>query len=184
MKSFSRAYGEPHSHIGILLVAAAAAVATATSRADVAVSAVCSESRVCVNDAVNVTWEIKQWGGEREVIWVAVHDMILNRTAAKFDVFQYGHGTDNPSSSSFELAQPAPQSLERLDSVIYCYEDGPYKVPEVRIVSITLLSSLELNLLIVAMENSPTRGATGTIYSKNAGSLAVTIVTGIISIMH
>lgn len=163
MNSFSRAYGEHRSRIGTLLVAAAAAVATATSRADVAVSAVCSESRVCVNDAVNVTWEVKQWGGEREVVWVAVHDMILNRMAARFDVFQYGHSADDPSSSSFELAHSAPQSLERLDSVIYCYHDGPYKVPEVRIVSITVLSSLESNLFIVGMETSPTRGGTGTI---------------------
>lgn len=126
-------------HIGTLLVAAAATVATATPRADVALSAVCSGYRVCVRDAVNVTWEVKQWDGESELVWVAVHDMTLNRTVARFDVFQYGHSTEESWSSSLELAHPAQQSLERLHSVIYCYNDGPYKVPEVRTVSIAVL---------------------------------------------
>lgn len=121
------------------------AAAVTITRADIAMSAVSSEGRLCVKDAVQVEWTISEWSHENELVWIEVHDLSISsttsttgtstqsRTVARFNVFQYGPD-DGDMSSPLEVVETVPKSIERLHSVIHSLHDGPFKTPEIRTV--------------------------------------------------
>lgn len=92
----------------------------------------------CVNERVDIEWMLDDWDGGSELLWISVQDLHLNQTVARFDVFQYASMSDHhllELSSTLELIDRIPESLQRSHSIIHCRLDGPSKVPKIRTVS-------------------------------------------------
>lgn len=100
------------------------------------------DNRVCVNDRVRVDWVLGEWSSS-ERVGVEVQNLQQNMTVARFDVFQYDLGSSSSSnstgesgefSSSLEVVDRVPRSLERVHAPIHCLLDGPSKIPKIRAV--------------------------------------------------
>lgn len=100
------------------------------------------DSRVCVNDRVQVDWVLDDLSNSERVA-IEVQNLRRNMTVAHFDVFQYDLGSSNDRStsevgefsSSLEVVGRVPRSLERIHALIYCLLDGPFKIPKILAVS-------------------------------------------------
>lgn len=106
------------------------------TRADVALST--AGSSVCRHDSVHIAWALANWSGGGELVWVEVQDVSRSNLAvARFDLFQHGHSASGREpSATLTVLDPVPRMLQRLHSVIHCWDHGPFNIPEVQRVCI------------------------------------------------
>ncbi|CAM9568879.1 unnamed protein product [Scytosiphon promiscuus] len=107
-----------------------------------------SPSRVCVQDAVDLTWAVNEWSWRTELIWIEV----LNESGAataRFDLFQARALGGEESSSSLEtvLVDGVPKTLEMMHSVIQSWDYGVFKTPNVQTAEWTSSAHRELVVL-------------------------------------
>ena len=96
-------------------------------------------SRVCVQDAVVVTWAVSNWTWGTELVWIEVRDPV-GAAIARFDLFQARvPGAGEASSSSLEIVDAVPKTLEMVHSVIHSLDYGVSKIPHVRTVRMCFL---------------------------------------------
>lgn len=119
-------------HYVKLLLFGAGAHLHAVTRADVVLSTTSKGSRVCCHDEVHITWVVANWRGGGDLVWVEVRDITKSNLAVgRFDLFQHGHSGREPSAA-LAVLDPVPKMLQRLHSVIHCWDYGSFKTPEVR----------------------------------------------------
>lgn len=102
------------------------------------------DCQVCINDRVELAWVLGDEWSNGELVGIEVQNLQHNEnlTVARFDVFQYDPGSccttnsyHGEFSSSLEIVDRVPKSLERSHTTIQCLLDGPFKIPSIRAVS-------------------------------------------------
>lgn len=125
------------------------------TRAHVALSTTSPGSSVCCHDKVHIAWVVADWSGGGELVWVEVQDVSRSNIAVgRFDLFQYGRSVREPSAA-LAVLDPVPKMLQRVHSVIHCWDHGPFKTPGVRRVCCSNCLDTHLLMLSVRCDGDP-----------------------------